>query len=174
MSSGYSFSPEDYFGSTINAHKAAMGIIWGPGINIIIFIGIYSYRKAWPIIHGIIALLACIFSFISSLPILVKTGMLPNDTTLGTHYRVGISSICLIGLQLLLGMATKIVNISQRSSKTVLIVRKLHALLGYSMLFVCKASIYIIRGADNSAFLWAIDSVFLVLLIFRKRLFPRM
>ena len=92
------FGQEDFYGDTIEAHKEFMGIVWGPIINIGIFLAMYSYRKWWGYVHALIGLFACIFSLASTLPVLIKTGIITDSSTLGTHYMVGVACMVVIGL----------------------------------------------------------------------------
>lgn len=156
-----------------------MGIVWGPGINIAIILAIYSYRKAWPIIHGIAGTFACIYSLACTLPILFNTGIVSSSSTIdpkrsgpviNAHYLVGIACMVVIGLQLILGIATKLINVFQGKSNTILGVRKVHVVFGYLMVLLCKADIYIIKGA--SGLFIAQDVILIALYIIRKNYFP--
>jgi len=62
------------FGDTFEAHKF-MDAIWGPFINIAIFLVLYSYRKWWVYVHGIFGLFACIYTLATAIPILTFTGI---------------------------------------------------------------------------------------------------
>jgi hypothetical protein len=77
-----SASSSDIFGETIDSHTNLMDIIWGPGINIGIFLVLYSYRRYTFILHAIIGVFACLYSLATSLPILMMTGVATRDNSL--------------------------------------------------------------------------------------------
>lgn len=64
------------FGTTVDAHKTMMAIIWGPVIDIVIIIALYNYRKIWGYLHGLAGLFACVYTLATSIPILMTTGMI--------------------------------------------------------------------------------------------------
>jgi hypothetical protein len=96
------------FGETAEIHADLMGIIWGPVINVGIFMAMYNYRKWWGFLHGLIGIFACIFSLATALPILATTGIISRTSTanyddftaetLNSHYLVGIACLAIIVL----------------------------------------------------------------------------
>ena len=73
------------FGFTIDAHTGLMAAIWGPGINVAIFIVLYSYRRYTFIIHALAGFFACIYTLATSIPIIMTTGIVSSDTTLAIN-----------------------------------------------------------------------------------------
>jgi hypothetical protein len=105
MSGNQHFNEDAAYGSTGSAHAGLMAAIWGPGINMAIFLSFYSYRKWWGYIHGIAGVFACIYTLATSLPILTFTGIIQKDSThkynysaatLNSHYLVGIACMFVI------------------------------------------------------------------------------
>lgn len=95
------------FGSTYPAHSNLMGAIWGPGINVAIFIVLYSYRKYWVYLHAFLGLFVCLFTLASTLPILVFTGIISSSSTIApnmpgslihNHYLIGIACMVVVGI----------------------------------------------------------------------------
>jgi hypothetical protein len=146
-----------------------LGVIWGPAANIAILLTFYSYRKIWAYVHGSFFLLAIIITVASSIPIITTSGVIQSKTWLTAHYIVGIicfSSIIAVGI---LGILTKLLNICQAKSKTILLVRKLHAISGYVIVGLCKINLYIVSLG------WiAQDIPFVIIFIVWKLYFPRM
>lgn len=102
---------DDEFGSTGEIHKHWMFYLWGPVMNIAIILAIYSYRKYAVISHAVISSFVGIFSLAVSLHILVTTGFPDGTDHLSTHYYIGFIAMLTIMIQLLLGLATKLLNI---------------------------------------------------------------
>jgi len=57
-----------------------MAIIWGPAINIAIFIVLYGYRRYPFYVHAAAGLFACIYTLATSIPILLTTGILTEGS----------------------------------------------------------------------------------------------
>lgn len=158
-----------------------MGILWGPGANIAIFLAYYSYRKLWPWVHGVYFLFATIVTVATSISILQKTGIIAADSTeykkysgstLNIHYLVGIVAFSATSLATLLGILTKLLNIFQAKSNTILLIRKIHLIAGYLFAALCKADVYIIA---NSRAGWIIqDAIFAILFVIWKIFFPKL
>lgn len=89
--------------------------------------------------------------------------------SLTAHFIIGIicfSSIIAVGI---LGILTKLLNICQAKSNTILLVRKLHAISGYVIVGLCKINLYIVSLG------WiAQDIPFVIIFIVWKLYFPRM
>ena len=71
-----SLGSESYFGSTKSLHTSIMSFLWGPAINVTIFLIYYTYRKIWWWIHALLALAITYITLVSSIPIFVKTGLI--------------------------------------------------------------------------------------------------
>jgi len=54
-----------------------MGTIWGPAINVGIILSFYGYRKWWGLLHGLVGLVACFYSLITAIPMIVHMGIIP-------------------------------------------------------------------------------------------------
>lgn len=172
---------EDAFGSTGEFHAGLMGILWGPGANIAIFLVLYNYRKIWVWLHGAYFFIVTILTLASSIPILTYTGIISANSntnykysasTLNIHYLVGIACMIAITIVTFLGIATKLMNIFGAKSNSILIIRKIHAITGYLIALLCKANNYIIT--NGSGLLIACDAIFAILIIIWKLIFPRM
>ena len=68
------------YGSTISAHTAFMGVLWGPVINLIIFLMFYSYRKIWWYVHAIIGFLIVVFTAATIIPIYQTSGIVSSSS----------------------------------------------------------------------------------------------
>jgi hypothetical protein len=175
---------DNAFGSTYYFHSLLMDLIWGPGINLSILIVLYSYRNYYVYAHSIFGLFATIFTIATSLPILLKTGIIStapsgvNDSgsIIYAHYIVGIIAISSIFLVAILGIATKLMNILQASSSSIMLVRNAHRILGYLIAILAKSNIYIIYSPTKSDFwLYLVQDLFFVAVILgRKIKFPKM
>lgn len=147
---------ENDFGSTYDLHSALMALIWGPGINVAIIAVLYSYRKYYIYLHAFCGLFATIYSISTSLPILLTTGILSTDqaggehrvtgSTIYAHYIVGITSLSVVLLQAILGIATRVINIYNLSTSSLIIIKYAHTILGYLVSILCKSNVYIIYG----------------------------
>ncbi len=137
------------FGSTYEIHEALMGLIWGPGINLAIFLVLYSYRKYYIYLHVLYGLFAATFSLATAIPILLTTGIVTSEEAgpkLHLHYLVGIASISVISLQAILGIATRVINICNFSTNLLIKVKYTHKVIGYMVSILCKSNMYIIYG----------------------------
>lgn len=157
-----------------------MAAIWGPGINVSIFIVQYSYRRYPFLIHAFCGLFACLFSLSTSIPIVAKTGIISSDSiyaleyygsNLRSHYIVGITCVSIIFLETILGIIVKGLNLAGKNSSTILFTRKIHQIFGYIVAVACKANIYVI--SPNSVGLYLQDIAFVILIIIWKIKFPR-
>lgn len=153
--SGQHIHEEDVFGSTAEAHAGLMDVLWGPGINIAIFLSFYSYRKWWGILHGIFGVFACIYTLATSLPILFYTGIIPKDSTqnlkfgasvLNPHYLVGIACMFVIAIETVMGVITKLMYYCSTKSMTIINMKKAHAIFGYLIIILCKSDYVIIQS----------------------------
>jgi hypothetical protein len=147
-----------------------MGIVWGPIINIGIFLVMYSYRKWWGYLHALIGLFACIFSLACTLPILINIGIPSTDQELGIHFMVGIACMALIAFETILGIISRVINVCNARSIWIIRMKKLHAIFGYITIIICKAD-YVIVGETA---LLIQDGIFLALIIIWKIFFPKM
>jgi hypothetical protein len=99
-----------------------------------------------------------------------------SGSTIYAHYIVGIASMAAVLLLALLGIATKLSNILQLSSLTIIILKNVHRILGYMISILAKSNIYIIYGPSDGNF-WLVfvqDFIFLIVIIVRKIKFPKM
>ena len=161
-----------------------MDLIWGPGINISILIVLYSYRKYYVYLHSLFGIFATIYGIATALPILLKTGIISKAPTgvnesgsvIYAHYIVGIIALLSILLVAILGIATRLMNILQASSASILVVRNAHRILGYLTAILAKSNIYIIYGPNDSSFwLYMVqDLIFVGVIVARKIKFPKM
>ena len=159
-----------------------MGALWSPCANIAIFLIIYSYRKYWVWLHMLFFTFATVITLVSSLPILFHTGFISTSSnkiyddfsaaTLGTHYILGLICCCAVGLVSILGVLTKLLNLCNASTNSILALRRIHTWTGYVALLACKANIYIL-GEDIGVWI-AIDAVSIILYIFWRLFFPKL
>jgi hypothetical protein len=158
-----------------------MGFLWSPAANIAIFLIIYSYRKYWVWLHMLFFSFAIIFTLATALPILFFTGLIDGNSsavygkypasTISTHYIIGI--ICCIAAVMvgLLGGSIKILNILNAKSSTILLVRRIHTWMGYVVVCLFKANIYVVGDAIG----WlVIDIVSLGLYVTWRLKFPKL
>jgi len=171
------------FGPTGHNHKELMPLLWGPAANFAIFLALYSYRTIWSWIHGAFFSLATIVALSTSLPILFHTGFIQENTTLVTkysiwglrvHYWVGFVSLFSMVLAVTLGISTKLINIMEKKSSLLLLIRKFHKICGYLTTILCKLNIYVITWGEDFAGYLICDLIFVFLLIYWKMKFPRM
>ena len=91
------------------------------------------------------------------------------------HYVVGISALCAIFMQAALGVATKLGNVYQFSSSSLIVLKYAHTILGYLVALLAKSNVYIIYWNDGSFWLFFVqDFLFAGLIVARKIKFPKM
>lgn len=159
-----------------------MAVLWGPGINLAIILAMYSYRKYYVYLHICFGVFITVYSIGTALPILFTTGIISESGKDGitpsqmyAHYVVGISALCAIFLQAALGAATKLGNVYQFSSSSVIVLKYGHTILGYLVALLSKSNVYIIYWNDGSFWLFLVqDILFAGLMIARKIVFPKM
>ena len=131
-------------GPTASIHEATMSYLWGPVMNVAIFLAMYSYRTYTIILHGFISLLVGIFSLAVSLTILSNTGFPPSTAKLYNHVNIGFTAMLCIIVQLLLGLALNLFNVFDFSSGLLLKLGYAHRIFGYLMVILAKANYYVI------------------------------
>lgn len=150
-------SHTEIFGPTLQLHRSLMGLLWGLGINLSIFISLYSYKKYSLYLHSLFGIFVFVYSLASSLPILFTTGLRPQPTnathpsseTLNLHYLVGLLSLVMISVQTLLGVGFRWLVFTNGSTMNILSAKKLHGVFGYMTAIICKINIYVIFGIGN-------------------------
>jgi hypothetical protein len=171
------------YGSTSDMHQLLMLYIWGPGANVLVILALYTYRKWWTWVHGVLFALASITSLVVTIPMLMTTGMIYPDSTFQTshshltlyrHYTIGITCMALMVVVSGIGFVNRILYMSDVSPRTMKIVRWGHRLAGYALLALAKANIYIMIKPDKLSFMISTDSVLLFLLLVRRLYFPKM
>lgn len=91
------------------------------------------------------------------------------------HYVVGISALCAIFMQAALGVATRLGNVYQFSSSSIIVLKYAHTILGYLVALLSKSNAYIIYWNDTSFWLFFVqDFLFAGLIVARKIVFPKM
>jgi len=175
---------EDQFGTAGEFHSALMTAIWIPAADVAILLVMYSYRKLWVWVHGAFFLLATIYTLSTALPILFSTGIIPADSKisykyptniLNLHYLVGIACLSSITFVTLLGITTKLMNVFQVGSKILLVTKKMHKIMGYIIVVLCKVNVSIMTSKNGINGLVIAEVAFmLVLVIVRKLVFPKM
>lgn len=172
----------DYFGSTVNPHKNFMPFLWGPIFNVSIFLIRYYYGKLTLLIHVLIGLLAIIYTLSTSIPIAqtapidslaVQYYQLYKSADLPSHYRVGVACFFLISGEVILGILTRIFNTRHARSLIILRMKRIHKILGYIVVILCKANIYIINFNKYYGILIQ-DIAFVIIFILCKIFLPRM
>lgn len=170
------------FGPTITTHMDIMAFIWGPGINVAIFLAMYNYRKWWGFLHAMAGAFAFIFTLSTGLSILATSGMIPDDSpyldsypVLNTHYKIGITCLIVLSIQFALGLTAKIMQFSQGRSITIINLKKTHTISGYLVIILVKSNFYINIDIDQTFWgLIASDIAFFILVIAQKIFFPKM
>ena len=162
-------------------HGNFMSAIWIPCVNIAIILIIYAYRKYWVWLHMAFFVFALVITLVSSFGIYARTGMIPANSTedygeysgnrLRGHYILGFVAIALIIAVSILGTLTKLLNIFNARSSTIILVRKIHTWSGYLAVLACKANIYILKE-----FGWlAVDVIcLLIYVLWGKIFFPKL
>jgi hypothetical protein len=167
----------------MDAHTALMAAIWGPGINISIFLVMYSYRRYSFYIHAIFGYFAVIYTLATTISILLTTEVIVDNNTLAITESVSslhvpdlisITSLCLIVGATLLGMLTRFLNVCGARSNSILRVRKFHMVAGYTAAWICKVNNYFIIGGGGMVALLIQDVIFTVLIVIWKYQFPRL
>ena len=125
---------------------------------------------------------AVLATLISSFPILAHTGLIDRNSnadyddysasTLFAHYIVGIICCGLVALVGLGGGITKLLNVFNFSSNSILFFRRFHTWTGYIAVILCKANIYIL-GEDVAVWI-VIDVICVLIYIIWRLLFPKM
>ena len=163
-----------------------MGALWSPCANIAIILIIYAYRKYWVWLHMLFFLIATIITLATSFPILAHTGMIPKNPTaaqiatyddyspsvLRAHYILGIVCCGAAAFVSLAGGITKLLNIFNASSNSILYFRRFHTWSGYVAVICCKVNIYIL-GEDVGAWI-AIDAICVIIYVVWRLLFPKL
>lgn len=155
-----------------------MAYLWGPVMNVAIFLAIYAYRPYAIILHGSIALLVGIYSLAVSLTILYNTGFPPPTAKLYNHFNIGFAAMLCIIVQLLLGLALKLFNVFDFSSALLLKLAYAHRIFGYLMVLLCKASYYVAFqvGEEWESF-WGfmgMDITIIIAVVVRKLFWPKL
>ena len=171
----------DFFGPTAEAHQSFMAFLWGPIINISLFLLHNFYSKYSLILHLIIGLLACIFTIATALSIgshvgledPILQGFQSTGVKITTHYKLGFACIIILAIQTILGFVNRIANMNQARSIIILRTRGIHQILGYLLIIICKANIYII-AFNKYRGIFAIDCIFIVLIFAWKFFLPSM
>ena len=73
----------------------------------------------------------------------------------------------------ILGLVTRLLNVKQKSSKVILLIRKIHKLFGYLTVIFCKISLYFIKENKMFGFI-VVDAFFIFAAIMWKRNFTRL
>ena len=140
------------YGSTSELHALLLRYIWGPGVNVAIILVLYTYRRWWTWLHGILLCLASIATIILSLPILMTTGIVYPDSdfptnhnkqTLYNHYSIGITCMVLMVVVSAGGFINRISYMTSLSPKTIIIIKWGHRVSGYVLVILCKTNYYL-------------------------------
>lgn len=158
-----------------------MPYLWGPVINVSIFIVRHFYGKLALLFHILVGLISVIFTFASSIPINRSADVdsmsvkyletYVNNITI--HYRIGIACIFILGFEVIIGVSNRIMNMIGGRSILIIRLKKLHKLLGYIILILCKTNIYVI-SFNKYYGIFIQDCFFVVLFILWKIFAPRM
>lgn len=161
-----------------------MTAIWIPCADLAIILVMYSYRKLWVWVHGAFFLLATIYTIATALPILLSYGIIPADSKIkykyptnliNLHFIVGIACLSSITFVTLLGITTKLLTLFQAKSKILLIIKKIHKIMGYLIVVLCKVNVSIMTSNDGVNGLIIAEVVaMMILVIVRKFFFPPM
>lgn len=174
--------PNAIYGPTTTVHVAGMAYVWGPGINFVILLAMYRYRIWWVLLHGLGGAFACLFTLSTSIPILMKTGMISDGSfflkyhpRLVYHYKIGIAVFVIVSLQFLLGLISLIMQFAQARSLFIINIKKAHTIFGFLIIILIKSNFYINIKIDDIFWgLLAQDIAFWIIIVVRKLLFPKM
>ena len=62
------------FGDTVNLHILLLRYLWGPGANVLVILVLYSYRKWWAWVHGVLLSLSALLTIAITFPMLIAGG----------------------------------------------------------------------------------------------------
>lgn len=149
--------------------------MWTIAINFAVYFAMYRYRKYTMFVHYLLAGAVAILTMVFSLPILISSGISSQPSKTTTHKLIGISIIGIIGLQVILGIASKMLNFCKTSSFLIYLMGKIHAVLGYSLIILCKFQTYYVMDIDAKfELLVAQDCLMAVLIVAKKIFFPNL
>ena len=169
------------WGPTSGLHKMWMPWLWGPAASVAVFLAFFTFRKISTWIHGLFFLFATIMTLVTSIPILTFAGIVPADSTkhykyptniLNAHMIIGITCFSVVALVTILGLATQLLKFFNGRSSLLLLLKKIHAILGYLILLLCKANSLIIVKDSLFTTLIIVDISSIILAIAWKILFP--
>jgi hypothetical protein len=169
------------WGPTSNLHKMFMPWLWGPAASVAVFLAFFTFRKISIWLHGLFFLFATIMTLVTSIPILTFAGIVPANSTkqykyptniLNAHMIIGITCFSVVGLVTILGITTQILKFFNGRSRLLILLKKMHKILGYLILLLCKTNSLIIAKDNLFTTLLIIDICAIILAIGWKILFP--
>jgi hypothetical protein len=174
--------PNVIYGPTTTVHVNFMAFVWGPGINIAILLAMYKYRIWWVLLHALGGAFACLFTLSTSIPIIVKTGLISDSSPflryhprLVYHYKIGIAVLIIVSLQFFLGLISLIMQFARAKSLSIINIKKTHTIFGFLIIILIKSNFYINIKIDETFWgLLAQDIAFFIIIVVRKLIFPTM
>ena len=169
------------FGDTVNLHILLLRYLWGPGANVLIILVLYSYRKWWAWVHGVLLSLSALLTIAITFPMLIAGGYpyppdnaKPNQIKLYRHASIGVTCMVLMVVVSAGGLINKMGMLANTSPKTVQKLRWGHRIGGYILLILLKSNYYLFLRDDYININIITDAILIPLFILRKVLFPKM
>lgn len=171
------------WGPTSGLHKMWLPWIWGPAASVAVILALFTFKKISIWIHGIFFLFATIMTLVTSIPILTYAGIVPADSTkqykyptniLNAHMIIGITCFSVVCLVTVLGITTQLLKLFNGKSSLLILLKKIHTILGYLILLLCKINSLIIVKENLFTTLLIIDVCSIVFVILWKLLLPKM
>lgn len=123
-------------------HGEVMPFMWTLAINFAVFFALYKYRRYTIFLHFLLGLGVATVTVVTSLPMVFEKSLPPLPGKHRTHYIIGVVVICLVVVEVAIGCATKLLNLCDTPSLVIYRLNKFHAVLGYSLMLLCKFQVY--------------------------------
>jgi hypothetical protein len=154
----HQFSPT----SLRSYHIFLMPFLWSAVVDIAMLLPFYLHLRYAMITHITLMTLICIITFVTALDDLLKAGLSYQDKHF-THKMLGVLLLVAFALQITIGMVSRRAKSSNsHSTKAVLLLRRMHKYLGYSLVLIGKYSTVSILKPSHFAFwfviCWSIPS----------------
>ena len=144
---------------------------------------LYTYRKWWLWLHALFFVGSTIITLITSIPILLTTGIVYPDSnfptshnrqTLYNHYVLGITCMVLMTIATGAGFFARIAYMASISPKLFLILKWSHRVGGYIVLILCKTNYYLMLKPDQLPLFISLDASMVSIFLIRRLFFPKM
>ena len=171
------------WGPTSSLHKMWLPWIWGPAATVAVILALFSFKKLSIWLHGIFFLFATIMTLVTSIPILTFAGIVPADSTkqykypthiLNAHMILGITCFSVVAVVTVMGITIQLLKLFNGRTSIILLLKKMHRILGYLIVLLCKSNSLIIAKGDLFTILLIIDVCCILFVAAWKLLFPKM